>query len=309
VGAGLRVAFLGNATWSVPSLEALAQSGHDLVRVITRVPRPARRGRALVPTPVAAAGRIASLPVAEVETVKSGPGLEALRGARPEAVVVVAYGEILPSEVLAIPSVAPVNLHFSLLPELRGPAPVQHALLDGLVSTGVTTLVMDQGVDTGPILLQAAEQIDQEDDAGSLGARLAAVGARLLVDTLDRLAAGDLEPRPQDEARATYAPKIEEREIDWTEEAGRIANLVRALAPHPGAVTRWRGRPLRILAARQQAGSGRPGTVVRSDERGFAVAAGEGTVSPLEVLPSGRRRMSAEEFVRGYRPALGESVG
>ena len=309
MGAGLRVVFLGNASWSIPSLEALAQSRHEIVRVVTRVPRPAPRGRGVVPTPVADSGRRLSLPVAEVETVKSGSGFELLRSARPDVLVVVAYGEILRPEVLSIPAVAPVNLHFSLLPELRGPAPVQRALLEGMVSTGVTTLIMDQGVDTGPILLQATEQIHDEDDAGTLGGRLAAVGARLLVDTLDRMEAGDARPIPQDEARATYAPKIEDREIDWTESPERIVNLVRALAPEPGAVTRWRGRPLRILSARPVEGSSLPGAVVRSDRRGFAVGANDGAVAPLDVVPAGRRRMTAEEFVRGHRPAVGEKVG
>jgi methionyl-tRNA formyltransferase len=303
------VVFLGNAPWSVPSLEVLAQSGHEVVRVVTRVPRPAPRGRGVVPTPVAQSGTRLSLPVSEVETVKSGSGFELLRSARPDVLVVVAYGEILPPDVLALPVVAPVNLHFSLLPELRGPAPVQRALLEGMVSTGVTTLVMDEGVDTGGILLQAAEQIDDEDDAGTLGGRLAAVGARLLVDTLDRLEGGDVRPIPQDEARATYAPKIEDREIDWTERSERIVNLVRALAPEPGAVTQWRGRPMRILSARRVEGSGPPGAVVRSDRRGFAVAAKDDAVAPLDVVPAGRKRMAAGEFVRGHRPAVGETLG
>ena len=308
MGAGLRVAFLGNAEWSVPSLQALASSSHELVRVLTRVPRPAPRGRKLVPTPVAEAARELGLPVAEVETVKRGMGLDELGSVHPEALVVVAYGEILPREVLDIPALYPVNLHFSLLPELRGPAPVQRALLEGLVSTGVTTLVMDEGVDTGPILLQASEQIDEEDDAGSLGTRLAAVGARLLVDTLDRLAAGAVEPQEQDEARATYAPKIERREIDWTEDATDVVRLVRALAPEPGAVAGFRGRPLRVMSARVLDGSGAPGSVVRAGKEGFAVAAGDKAVAPLEVVPAGRRRMGAEEFVRGYRPQVGERL-
>jgi methionyl-tRNA formyltransferase len=258
---------------------------------------------------VAEAGRRLGLPVAEVETVKHGSGLDELRSSRPDVIVVVAYGEILPPDVLAVPALHPINLHFSLLPELRGPAPVQRAILEGFVSTGATTLVMDEGVDTGPILLQASEQIDQEDDAGSLGARLAAVGARLLVDTLDRLEAGTVRPREQDEARATYAPKVERRDIDWTEDATGVVRLVRALAPEPGAVTEFRGRPLRVLSARILAENGPPGTVVRAGKEGFAVAAGDGAVAPLQVVPAGRRRMGAGEFVRGYRPEVGERLG
>src|SRR2546428_2314386 len=186
----MRVAFLGNAAWSVPSLESLAESPHEIVTVVTRRPRPAGRGNKLTPTPVAEAARRLALHVEEVETVKSGPGFEALTEAAPDALVVVAYGEILPQAILDIPKVAPVNLHFSLLPELRGAAPVQRAIWEGLAVTGVTTIRMDAGMDTGPVLLRAEEAIDPLDDAGSLGARLAAIGARLVVDTLDQLAAG-----------------------------------------------------------------------------------------------------------------------
>src|SRR6266700_5556613 len=189
----MRTVFLGNASWSVPTLEALADSAHRPVLVLTREPRPAGRGNRLVPTPVAQAGRELALPVREIATVKRGPGLEALTEAAPDALVVVAYGEILPPPVLAVPRVAPVNVHFSLLPELRGAAPVQRAILEGLTATGVTTIRMDEGMDTGPILLQAEEPVDPADDGGSLGGRLAAIGGRLLVDTLDRLEAGTLE--------------------------------------------------------------------------------------------------------------------
>src|SRR5712691_6090087 len=194
----MRVAFLGNAVWSVPALEALAASSHAVVLVETRVPRPAGRGKRLVPTPVAeAAGRL-GLPPLEVETVKSGPGFGALARAAPDVLAVVAYGDILPPAVLNLPTVAPVNVHFSLLPELRGAAPVQRAIMEGLEVTGVTTIRMDEGMDTGPILLQAPESIRPEDDAGSLGDRLAQLGGRLLVETLDGLAAGTIQEVEQD---------------------------------------------------------------------------------------------------------------
>src|SRR5438105_2231567 len=214
----MRVAFLGNAPWSVPSLEALAGSPHRPVLVVTRERRPAGRGNRLTSRPVAEAARRLRLPVEEVATVKSGQGFEALARAAPDVLAVVAYGEILPKAVLEVPAVAPFNLHFSLLPELRGAAPVQRAILDGLAATGVTTIRMDEGMDTGPILLQAEEAIDQADDAGSLGERLAAIGGRLLVDTIDRLEAGTLEPMPQDDAAATRAPKLtaDDRWLDWT---------------------------------------------------------------------------------------------
>src|SRR5918996_2611159 len=186
----MRVAFLGNDAWPVPPLERLAGSGHEVAVVATRAPRPAGRGRAPRPTPVAEAARRLGLPLREVETVRSGEGLEALRGAEPDVLVVVAYGEILPPDVLASPAVAPVNVHFSLLPSLRGANPVARAILEGEATTGVTTMRMDEGMDTGPILLQRPEAIRDEDDAGSLGDRLSAIGGGLLVETLDAMAAG-----------------------------------------------------------------------------------------------------------------------
>ena len=312
----VRVVFLGNAAWSVPSLEALAGSSHQIALVATRAPKPGGRGNRLIATAVAEATRRLSLPLAEVVTVKSGSGFEAIRRSRPDALVVVAYGEILPATVLGLPSVAPVNVHFSLLPELRGPAPVQRAILEGLAVTGVTTIRMDEGVDTGAILLQAEEAIDPHDDAGSLGARLAAVGGRLLVETLDRMQAGVMEERSQTEAVATYAPKLspEDRTVDWTRPAEAIVRRVRALAPDPGAVTTFRGKGLKVLRGR--AGSipdgkptpGDPGSVA-SDRQGLAVLTGNGVVVLEEVQPEGRRRMSGSEFVRGYRPQIGERLG
>ncbi len=306
----MRVAFLGSDRWSVPSLEALAGSPHEVALVMTREPKPAGRGSRLTPTPVAEAARAIGLPLAEPATVKSGEGLEALRGSAPEALAVVAYGEILPAEILDLPTRLPVNLHFSLLPELRGAAPVQHAILRGLVATGVTTIRMDEGMDSGPVLLQAEEAILDDDDAGSLGARLAARGATLLVETLSRLEAGDLEERPQDPARATVAPKITaaDRGLDWSEPADAVVRRVRALAPEPGASARFGGKVLKVFRAHVVEGRGRPGEVAAVSNDGLAVGAGEGLVALDEVAPEGRSRMSGGEFVRGYRPEPGHAL-
>ena len=301
---------MGNDAWSVPSLEALATSGHDLRLVMTRVPRPAGRGNRLTPTPVADAARRLGLPLEEVETVKSGVGFEALRRTAPDVIAVVAYGEIVPARVLEVPKMGSVNLHFSLLPELRGAAPVQRALLEGLTVTGVTTILMDEGMDTGPVLEQAEERIAEDDDAGSLGGRLAVLGARLLVDTVDRLAADALEPRPQDEEKATYAPKLrpEERWLDWTEEAPLVVRRVRALAPDPAASALFRGDTLKVFRAEADEPAGSPGEITDVSKEGFRVGAGRGSVRPLEVAPSGRKRMTAAEFVRGFRPRAGERL-
>jgi methionyl-tRNA formyltransferase len=312
----MRVAFLGNAPWSVPTLEALAKSRHGVAAVVTRKPRPAGRGGALRPTPVADAARALGLPLYEVDTVKSGSGFEALAETEPDVLVVVAYGEIVPPAVLEIPSRMPVNVHFSLLPELRGAAPVQRAILEGLTATGVTTIRMDVGMDTGPILLQETEAIDPEDDAGSLGARLAAIGARLAVDTLDRLESGDLEPRAQDDALANVAPKLraEDELVDWARPADEVVRRVRALAPSPGARTTFRGWTLKIHRARPGHGAvrgpaGPPGSVVLASKEGLGVMAADGPVLLEEVQVEGRRRVGAGEFVRGYNPKPGEVLG
>lgn len=312
----MRVVFLGNAPWSVPSLEALASSPHEVSLVITRAPRPAGRGNRPTPTPVAETARSLDLPLEEVETVKSGRGLEAMAQAAPEVLAVVAYGEILPKAVLDVPEKAPINVHFSLLPELRGAAPVQRAILEGLAVTGVTTIRMDEGMDTGPILFQAEEAISPDDDAGALGARLAALGGRLLVGTLDRLEAGSLVEQPQDEAKATYAPKLKpgDRVIDWTQPADTIVRRVRALAPDPGATTTFRGRNLKLLTVRhlpaepQNDTASEPGRLApRPDALG--VWTGGGLLILQEVQPEGRRRMSGAEFARGYHPEVGERLG
>lgn len=306
----MRVVFLGNDVWSVPSLQALADSSHEVALVATRVPRPAGRGGKLRATPVAEAARTLGLPLAEAETVKRGAGLEAIQNAAPDVLVVVAYGEILPKDILEIPRSAPVNVHFSLLPALRGADPVRRAILEGLQVTGVTTIRMDEGADTGPILLQQDEPIRDGDDAGSLGARLAEVGGSLLVRTLDRLEDGDLQERPQDDAAVTLAPKLrsEEEWLDWSEDARRVGLRVRALALDPGARTRFRDRILKVLEARASQGDGEPGTIVAVSKDALGVAAATGVVYLEEVLPEGRRRMSGSEFIRGYRPEVGERL-
>jgi methionyl-tRNA formyltransferase len=317
----MRVVFLGNAPWSVPSLEAVAGSSHEVALVLTRVPRPAGRGMRLTPTPVADTARRLELPLLEVETVRSGAGFDALAQSAPDVLAVVAYGEILPQAVLDVPRVAPVNVHFSLLPKLRGAAPVQRAILEGLESTGVTTIRMDAGMDTGPILLQARDPIQPEDDAGGLGDRLAALGGRTLVETLDGLAAGTIVERSQDDSKATTAPKLTtvDQQIHWDRRGIDIDRQVRALAPDPGAVTLHRGRALKVFkvlttrrapAAPNEPVAEQPGEIIGIGDRGPVVVTADDVPLVLEeVQPAGKRRMTGAEFVRGYRPVPGERLG
>jgi methionyl-tRNA formyltransferase len=311
----VRVAFLGNDPWSVAPLRALAVAEDvEVVLVVTNPPRPAGRGSRLSPTAVSDAARELDLPLLEIERVRDGEGFDALDGLEPDALVVVAYGEILTPGILDIPRLGAINVHFSLLPRWRGAAPVQHAILAGDEVTGITVMLMDEGMDTGPILLQAAEPIDPSDDAGSLGTRLAAMGGRLMVDTLDRVAAGTLQERPQDEGAATFAPRIrpQDEEIDWTRPAEEVVRRVRGLAPTPGARTRARGQVLKVLGASvhdlRSEGSLPPGTV-RAEPAGVLVSTGDGWVSLDVVLPAGRRPMPGVDFVRGYRPEPGERLG
>lgn len=313
----MRVAFLGNDAWSVPSLLRLAdEPRQDVVLVVTNPPRPAGRRSVLRRTPVAVAAESRGLVLVEAARAREGSGFQALRSSEPDVIAVVAYGELLTPNVLNLPPLGAINLHFSLLPRWRGAAPVQHALLAGDPSTGVTVMEMDEGMDTGPILRQREEPILPDDDAGTLGARLAEVGAELLVGTLNDLEG--LDPRRQDPALATSAPKLGagERVLDWGEAASSIVQRVRALAPEPAAATRFRGEPLKVFRVDEVPGRvdevpsrGAPGRIVDVDERGVVVASADGAVRLREVAPAGRRRMAATAWARGARFSVGERLG
>jgi len=311
----VRVVFLGNDPWSVPSLEAVdAAEGIDVELVITNPPRPAGRGARLTPTPVAEAARRLGTPVAEVAGVRGGAGLALVDEARPDAMIVVAYGEILPARVLDVPRLGTVNLHFSLLPRWRGAAPVQRAILEGDDITGVSVMLLDEGLDTGPVLASLEEPIHPDDDAGGLGERLARLGAPLLVEELRALQAGTAVSVTQDDATATYAskPRPEERVIDWEDAADSIVRRVRAFAPTPGATTTFRDAPLKVLRAAARADGDAPEEGASPGEVRFGrdgvplVTAFAGEVALLEVAPAGRARMPGADWARGARLERGE---
>jgi methionyl-tRNA formyltransferase len=314
----MRVAFLGNDVWSVAPLRALAEAPDiDVELILTNPPRPAGRGSQLTPTAVADAARSLDLPLLEVDRVRDGEGFDALDEREPDAIVVVAYGEILTPDVLDIPRLGAVNLHFSLLPRWRGAAPVQRAILEGDEATGVTVMLMDEGMDTGPILATVETAIHPEEDAGALGARLSDRGAPALLEALRGLDEGTREPRSQDHTAATYAPKLlpDERTIHWDEPAEAIVRKIRSLAPDPGAVTTFRQGRLKILVGRAEPDPGGhmladgpgPGAIERWD-RNPRVRAWPGTVELLEVAPAGRRRMPGAEWARGARIQPGERL-
>ena len=315
----MRVAFLGNDTWSVPTLRALAEAADiDVELVLTNPPRPAGRGSQLTPTAVSDAAAALDLPLLEVARVRDGEGFEALDAMEPDAVVVVAYGEILTPDVLDIPRLGALNVHFSLLPRWRGAAPVQRAILEGDEVTGVTVMLMDEGLDTGPVLLTAETPIGDDEDAGSLGARLAELGGPLLLEALRGLDDGSLEPRSQDHAAVTVAPKLlpDERTLDWTQPAEAIVRRIRAFAPDPGAVSTFRGGRLKVLRADARPIGGYMLAAIprraeiRIDEDDTPVVHGmaQDAVGLLEVAPAGRKRMTGAEWARGARIQPGEQL-
>jgi methionyl-tRNA formyltransferase len=316
----VRIAFLGTPDVAVPALEALlAAEDVEVAVVITNPDRPRGRSKRPVAPPVKVVAERAGVPVWQPE--KPIAVAEELAALGLDACAVVAYGALLPRRVLAAGGRGFVNLHFSLLPRWRGAAPVQHALRAGDAVTGVTTFVLDAGMDTGPVLRTHEVPIDPDESAGELLDRLAVLGAPVLVDALRDLVAGAT-PTPQPAEGATLAPKItrDDVAIDLRAPASAVADLVRSADPAPGAHTTFRGEPLKVFRARpvpadEPTGTAAadappaPGTIVAVDKRGVVVACGEGAVRLLTVQPPGRARMDAAAFVNGYRPQVGERLG
>lgn len=301
----MRIVFMGTSEFAVPILTAILQSRHELVGVVTQPDKPGGRGRRVRVSPVKQVAEEADIPIYQPEKVRDREFVEVMRGIAPDAIVVAAYGQIIPPAILEIPRFGCINVHASLLPKYRGAAPVHHALFNGETRTGVTTMMMDPGLDTGPILLQREVDIYPDDNEGSLEKRLAEVGAQLLLETLEGLESGGIVPVPQDNNRATYAPSVtrEQCAVDWEENADSIVNRIRGCTPRPGAFTFWRGSPLKILQAYTLPEEGdmkSPGDVVRVDKRGILVQAGKGIVCLVEVQPENRTRMHAADFARGY---------
>jgi methionyl-tRNA formyltransferase len=304
----MRLVFAGTPEFAVPALDALVNAGHAIVAVLTRPDRPAGRGLAPAASPVKQAAEGRRLPVLQPATLKDPTVQAALAALAPDALIVVAYGLILPPAVLEIPRLGALNAHASLLPRWRGAAPIERALLAGDPVTGVCIMQMDAGLDTGPVLLSEAVPIAAHDTAGALHDRLAPLGARLLVAALAGLAAGTLQATPQPTAGVTYAAKIEKREsrIDWRRSAAEIERQVRAFDPSPGAMARLREMELKIWRARLVAGDGAPGEVVRSDPDGPVVGCGEGALRLEELQRAGGKRLPAGVFQRGFALAPGD---
>jgi methionyl-tRNA formyltransferase len=308
----VRVAFLGSGRFAVPSLEALLAGGHEVVGVWTQPDRPQGRGLQLAPPPVKPVALARGLPVHQPRRIREPLAAAALREAGAEIHVVVAYGQILPKAVLDIPSRGTVNVHGSLLPRYRGAAPVQWAIVNGESQTGVTTMLLDEGLDTGPTLLAEATPIAAEETAAELEGRLARIGAGLLVRTLEGMQAGAIVPTPQNHTEATLAPLLKKEDglVDWETTAEAITRRIRGLHPWPGTWTRFGGHSLRIIRARAEAGGDdAPGVVVAIDAGGVAIACGGATrLRLIDVQPESRRVMPAAAFAAGARLAAGQRL-
>jgi methionyl-tRNA formyltransferase len=302
----MRIVFIGAGEIGVPTLQALLRSNeHQLTGVVTQPDKPVGRTQCIEPTPIKRALAGSKVPILQPARVKDRQAIEEIRALQPDAIVVVAYGQILPREVLEIPRIACLNLHASLLPRWRGAAPIQAAIAAGDPQTGITVMYMAEGLDTGDILLRREIDILPTDTGGSLHDRLAQIAPEALLEALQMLANGNAPRIPQDNALATYAPKLtrDDGKIDWSEPAEIIERKIRAFNPWPGAFTEIASlgtRKLKVFSAAIVDLSGKPGEFLRSDKE-LVIAAGKNALSLGEVQPEGKRRMSAGEFLRGHR--------
>jgi methionyl-tRNA formyltransferase len=295
----LRIIFAGTPAFAARALEAIVEAGHSVPLVLTQPDRPAGRGQKLRASAVALLAGRRGLPLAKPQSLIEPVAVDAIRAADADVMVVVAYGLILPTSVLAIPRRGCLNVHASLLPRWRGAAPVQRAILAGDAETGIAIMLMEPGLDTGPVLLERRLPIARADTAGTLTEKLAELGARAVVDAL--AAFDTLVPRPQDEARACYAPKVQKSEapIDWGQDAVAIERQVRAFNPFPGAEAKLSGEVLKVWEATAGEGQGQPGTVVALRNGYPVIACSRGLLVLTTLQRPGSRRISAADFVRG----------
>ena len=306
---------MGTPAFAVPALRALVVRGHVVAGVYTQPDRRAGRGQKLTASPVKIFAEEHGLPVFQPRSLRQdvAAARSELADLAPDVVIVAAYGLFLPDEVLRLPRLGCLNIHPSLLPRHRGPSPVATAILDGDETSGVTIMLLDEGMDTGPILAQRETRISADETAEELTERLFELGSELLVDTLDQWGREQILPTPQnnDDASVTRRLQREDGRIDWSQSADSIARRVRAFTPWPGTFTVWRGKTVKILRGSPVDGalSGTPGTVVRLDDSTIAVLTGSGAVEVQSLQMEGRRAMSVADFVRGYGDFVGSTLG
>lgn len=310
--ANIRTIFMGTPDFALPTLQGLIEAGVDLRGVFTQPDRPRGRGKVLTPPPVKKLALAHDLPVFQPEKLRNPATVEQIRELRPDLIVVVAYGQILPKSVLDIPQYGCINVHASLLPRYRGAAPIHKAVIDGEQVTGVTTMLMDAGLDTGDILVRRATEIGREETAGELHDRLALLGREAMEETLRRLCDGTLKAESQDDAKSCYAPMMKKEDglIDWSRPAAEIHNQVRGLSPWPGAFTYWNGQLLKIGRTQAEKGADAvPGTVVSADIEGVCIACGRGVLRVCELQLAGKKKLPAGDFLRGTSLSVGARLG
>lgn len=304
------IIFFGTPEFAVPSLKALVETGEDITLVVTQPERAKGRGHKLLPTPVKAAAKEMGIQVIEPLTLKDDYLILRLSEIRPEFIIVVAYGKILPKRILEMPLRGCINLHASLLPKYRGAAPIQWALIQGEEKTGVTTMLMDEGLDTGAVFLKKELRIDENDNAESLSRKLSEIGASLLIETIRGIRSDSLKPTPQ-EGEPSYAPPLrkEDGNINWNKTAREIFNLIRGTYPWPGAYCIIGNERVRILRAKPLNNlAGLPGIIEKVSKEELLIGTGQGLLSILELQPSGKSPMSIKAFLQGRRLIQGSAL-
>ena len=309
----MKVIFMGTPDFSVGTLEALIEAGHEVVLAVTQPDKPKGRGKEMQFTPVKECALKHNIPVYQPRRVREPECIEELRKYQADIMIVVAFGQILPKEILEMCTYGCVNVHASLLPKYRGAAPIQWAIIDGETVTGVTTMQMDEGLDTGDMLLKTEIPIEPRETGGSLHDKLAQAGAKLCVKTLEELKAGNIASIPQGEATTAYARMLDKKlgNIDWTWEAESIERLIRGLSPWPSAYTNWNNNTMKIwdAFAEEESCDAVPGTIVKIEKDAFFVQTGNGVLKVCELQIPGKKRMDAGAFMRGYELRKGEVLG
>lgn len=303
------IVFMGTPDFAAPTLNALI-AHHHVLAVVTQPDRPAGRNKQLRQSPVKRLAAASDIPIFQPKRLRQPESIDRLRQWNADVFVVAAFGQILPPTALDLPKHGSINIHASLLPRWRGAAPIQAAIRAGDAETGITIMLMDAGLDTGPMLAKRAIPIAADETGQSLHDKLAHLGAELLIETLPKYLSGIIQPQAQDESQASYAPRIKKEagQIDWTQPALAIERLVRAFNPWPGAFTNWQGRQLKIHAARHGPGRARPGQVIVQGGR-IAIGAGVGLVYPTELQLAGKKRMPIDSFANGHSDFVGALLG
>ncbi len=302
----VNIVFMGTPEFSVPVLRQLINDGYHVSRVVTQPDRPVGRKRKLTPPPVKVEAEKNNIPVLQPENLKQSEELQEILKLKPDLIVTAAYGQILPPELLAAPTYGCINVHASILPELRGGAPIHYAIIQGKKKTGITIMYMAEKLDAGDIISQAEVMITEEDDVGSLHDKLSITGARLLSETIPELLKGNIDPKPQNEEEATFAYNIqrEQEKIDWNKAGEDIYNQIRGLRPWPVAYTTLNGKILKVWRGEkqemQQYHHVEPGTIVKLTDTSIIVSTGDSTFIKLtEIQPAGKKKMTTEQFLRG----------